>query len=53
MDDAEITPGDLVMFLELICCTRCRPIRGEQRISIAFNAIPERLDNFGYAVRFA
>jgi uncharacterized protein (TIGR02466 family) len=27
--------------------------QGEQRISIAFNAIPERLENFGYTIRFA
>jgi uncharacterized protein (TIGR02466 family) len=48
----EITPGDLVMFPSYLL-HEVPTNQGEQRISIAFNAIPERLDNFGYAIRFA
>ncbi len=48
----EITPGDLVMFPSYLLHEV--PInQGERRISIAFNAIPDRLDNFGYAIRFS
>lgn len=48
----EITPGDLVMFPSYLL-HEVPTNQGEQRISIAFNAVPDRLDNFGYAVRFA
>lgn len=44
--------GDLVMFPSYLLHEV--PVnRGERRISVAFNAIPEKLDNFGYAIRFA
>lgn len=44
--------GDLVMFPSYLLHEV--PVnRGERRISVAFNAIPERLDNFGYSIRFA
>jgi hypothetical protein len=29
------------------------PNRGERRITLAFNAIPLRLDSWGYVVRFS
>ena len=48
----EITPGDLVMFPSYLL-HEVPTNQGEQRISIAFNAIPDRLDNFGYAIRFS
>lgn len=46
------TAGDLVLFPSYLL-HEVPPNQGERRISIAFNAIPDRLDNFGYAVRFA
>jgi uncharacterized protein (TIGR02466 family) len=48
----EITPGDLVMFPSYLL-HEVPANQGERRISIAFNAVPDRLDNFGYAVRFS
>jgi uncharacterized protein (TIGR02466 family) len=44
--------GDLVLFPSYLLHevpTNC----GDQRISIAFNAIPARLDSFGYAINFS
>ena len=44
--------GDLVLFPSYLLHEV--PVnRGERRVSIAFNAVPDRLDNFGYAIRFA
>jgi len=44
--------GDLVMFPSHLLHEV--PVnQGARRISIAFNAIPDRLDNFGYAIRFS
>jgi uncharacterized protein (TIGR02466 family) len=48
----EISAGDLVLFPSYLL-HEVPTNQGEQRISISFNAIPERLDNFGYAIRFA
>ncbi|ABS67361.1 TIGR02466 family protein [Xanthobacter versatilis] len=48
----ETHAGDLVMFPSYLL-HEVPANRGERRISIAFNAIPDRLDNFGYAIRFA
>lgn len=48
----ETGAGDLVMFPSYLLHEV--PVnRGERRISVAFNAIPDRLDNFGYAIRFS
>lgn len=48
----ECHAGDLVLFPSYLLHEV--PVnRGGPRISIAFNAIPDRLDNFGYAIRFA
>lgn len=44
--------GDLVLFPSYLL-HEVPQNHGARRISIAFNAIPERLDNFGYAIRFA
>lgn len=44
--------GDLILFPSYLL--HAVPAnQGEQRISVAFNAIPERLDSWGYVVRFA
>ena len=47
-----ITAGDLILFPSYLLHEV--PInRGERRISVAFNAVPSRLDSFGYAIRFS
>ena len=46
------SPGDMVLFPSYLLHEV--PVnQGGQRISLAFNAIPERLDSWGYSVRFA
>lgn len=45
-------PGDLVLFPSYLMHA-VPPNPGERRISMAFNAIPTRLDSWGYAVCFA
>jgi uncharacterized protein (TIGR02466 family) len=45
-------PGDLVLFPSYLY-HEVPKNHGEQRITIAFNAIPDRLDCWGYQVRFA
>jgi uncharacterized protein (TIGR02466 family) len=45
-------PGDLVLFpSHLLHAVPANP--GGRRITLAFNAIPERLDSWGYAIRFS
>ena len=44
-------PGDLVMFPSYLMHA-VPPNPGQRRISLAFNAIPTRLDSWGYAVAF-
>lgn len=45
-------PGDMVLFPSyLLHAVPHNP--GERRISLAFNAIPVRLDSWGYAIRFS
>lgn len=47
----EAKPGDLILFPSYLLHEV--PVNeGVQRMTIAFNAIPNRLDNFGYAVNF-
>ena len=47
-----ITAGDLVLFPSYLLHEV--PVnRGDRRITMAFNAIPARLDSFGYAIRFS
>jgi uncharacterized protein (TIGR02466 family) len=43
--------GDLVLFPSYVLHA-VPPNQGERRISLAFNAIPLRLDSWGYVVRF-
>jgi len=47
----EPQPGDMVLFPSYLMHA-VPPNPGEQRISMAFNAIPNRLDSWGYAVNF-
>jgi len=48
----DVSPGDLILFPSYLLHEV--PVnQGGQRISIAFNAIPERLDSSGYAIRFS
>jgi uncharacterized protein (TIGR02466 family) len=47
-----LAAGDLVLFPSYLLHEV--PVnRGERRISVAFNAIPARLDSFGYAIKFS
>jgi uncharacterized protein (TIGR02466 family) len=48
----EAEPGDLVLFPSYLYHEVPRN-QGDQRITIAFNAIPDRLDSWGYQVKFA
>jgi uncharacterized protein (TIGR02466 family) len=45
-------PGDMVLFPSYLMHA-VPPNPGERRISMAFNAIPTRLDSWGYAISFA
>jgi len=45
------SPGDLVLFPSYLLHA-VPPNVGERRITLAFNAIPSRLDSWGYTVRF-
>lgn len=44
--------GDLILFPSYLMHA-VPPNRGERRISMAFNAIPARLDSWGYVVHFS
>jgi len=48
----EAAPGDLILFPSYLL-HEVPANQGGQRISIAFNAIPERLESSGYAIRFS
>jgi uncharacterized protein (TIGR02466 family) len=45
-------PGDLVLFPSYLMHA-VPPNAGEQRITLAFNAIPTRLDSWGYTLSFS
>lgn len=45
-------PGDLVLFPSYLMHA-VPPNQGERRITMAFNAIPTRLDSWGYAISFS
>lgn len=48
----EAAPGDMVLFPSYLLHEV--PVnQGGERISLAFNAIPDRLDSWGYRIRFA
>jgi uncharacterized protein (TIGR02466 family) len=44
-------PGDMVLFPSYLLHA-VPPNSGERRITLAFNAIPSRLDSWGYVIRF-
>jgi len=48
----EPEPGDLVLFPSYLMHA-VPPNPGERRISLAFNAIPTRLDSWGYTIAFS
>ena len=48
----EPEPGDLVLFPSYLMHA-VPPNSGERRISLAFNAIPTRLDSWGYTIAFS
>lgn len=45
-------PGDMILFPSYLLHA-VPPNQGELRISLAFNAIPARLDSWGYVIRFS
>jgi uncharacterized protein (TIGR02466 family) len=45
-------PGDLVLFPSYVLHA-VPPNQGERRITLSFNAIPSRLDSWGYVIRFS
>jgi len=45
------SPGDMVLFPSYLMHA-VPPNQGERRISLAFNAIPTRLDSWGYKISF-
>jgi len=45
------SPGDLVLFPSYLMHA-VPPNRGERRITLSFNAIPARLDSWGYTIGF-
>ena len=48
----EPAPGDVVFFPSYLMHA-VPPNEGGRRLSLAFNAIPARIDSWGYAIRFA
>lgn len=46
------TPGDMVLFPSYLMHA-VPPNTGERRITMAFNAIPSRLDSWGYTISFS
>lgn len=48
----DVEPGDMVLYPSYLL-HGVPPNEGEQRITIAFNAIPHQLDSLGYKIRFA
>ena len=46
------TPGDLLLFPSHLL-HEVPANRGAERITLAFNAIPHRLDAWGYAIEFS
>jgi uncharacterized protein (TIGR02466 family) len=47
----DVEPGDLVLFPSYLL-HGVPPNEGDQRITVAFNAIPNQLDSLGYKIRF-
>lgn len=49
----EVSPGDLVLYPSHLLHGVPPNQGGERRITLAFNAIPDRLKSFGYEIRFS
>jgi hypothetical protein len=47
----EVAPGDMVLFPSYLMHA-VPPNQGERRISMAFNAIPARIESWGYGITF-
>lgn len=47
----KVSPGDMILFPSYIL-HEVAPNQGAQRMTAAFNALPERVDSWGYVVRF-
>lgn len=47
----DVSPGDLVLFPSYLLHEVPRN-QGDRRITVAFNAIPDRIENWGYTVKF-
>ena len=47
----KVGPGDMILFPSYIL-HEVPPNQGEARMTAAFNALPERVDSWGYVVRF-
>lgn len=47
----EVEPGDMMLFPSYVM-HEVPPNQGEPRMTAAFNAIPERLDSWGYRLQF-
>lgn len=47
----DVSPGDLVLFPSHVL-HEVPPNEGGQRITLSFNAIPQRLDSWGYTIGF-
>ena len=47
----QVGPGDMILFPSYIL-HEVPPNQGEPRMTAAFNALPERVDSWGYVVRF-
>lgn len=48
----DVAPGDLVLFPSYVLHEVPRNA-GARRMTLSFNAIPDRIENWGYAVRFS
>ena len=48
----DVSPGDLVLFPSYLLHEVPRN-NGARRITASFNAIPDRIENWGYAIKFA
>ena len=46
-----VQPGDLILFPSYIM-HEVPPNQGKTRLTAAFNALPEQIDSWGYAIRF-
>jgi uncharacterized protein (TIGR02466 family) len=46
------TPGDMILFPSYLMHA-VPPNQGERRVTLSFNAIPARLDSWGYVIRFS